>query len=460
MQYLDLFFLKCYKPYFRFCKRIHFFEEINEDEINNVFIEPYNENLVMNIQNKYLGFIVVKPLPQTVIGRTVLKVIMNNTEDTEYSPKFYCLKKYHSNLYGLDLYIDSLAFQEQDTVTAACATSALWSALQKVTQIFHYYSPTPSEITSYATKYMQFTRAIPSPGLTIEQICQAITEMGLEPDIREYINPKNESDIKLPLLSFIYSYLRSGLPIVLGMNMEGILHTSTLVGYQIAQSPVIENELGCIDETYSTLKFKGSNIKKLFAHDDQIGPFSEMKVELDADGKSIFLRSNTLENGGTPIPIKPTEVIIPLYHKIRVPMLALLPHIFSVVKLVNSLEILPYLDSDIEWDMYLTCVNEFKKEFFIDENQSCIDKNEVLFDDYPRFFWRSIAFNKEIKLFELLGDATDMERSCQVFKIIFYDKKFMDGFISSLRKDDVFSNLDQILCKPLIATLYEEIDRY
>ena len=466
--YLDdytRYYATCFKEvkgYPRFCKRIHFFKSMTKSKINEVFTDIHNESLIEQIQKDYLGYIVVKPLPQTVIGRTILKSFTDNTENEnmdlklENKPFIKCLREYHSNIYGIDLKINSIAFQEQDTVTSACATSALWTALQKVTYLFHNYTPTPSEITNCATKYMQFTRTIPSPGLTIEQICQAINEIGLEPDIREYFEEKDK--VKLPILSYIYSYLRAGLPVILALKIEDILHASTIIGFQISPESKINNELGSINKKYESLKLKGSRITKLYAHDDQIGPFSELKVKSNKDGKPIFLENTTFKNGGKPIPIKPTDVIIPLYHKIRVPMISLLRHIYRLVRIISPLQIIPNNKVGIEWDIYLTWVNKFKKEFLKNRYKGCFKIKEILFDSYPRFFWRCIAYNGNIRLFELLGDATDMERSCQIFKIIFYNGEFRGKLKNKLNNVRISKAVEEIISKPLKRRLYKDLD--
>jgi hypothetical protein len=63
----------CFEPYPKFCKRVHFFaNDFNEDAFNAVMIlsrEADNNEF----WNNYLGFVVVKPIPTTVIGYTVLK---------------------------------------------------------------------------------------------------------------------------------------------------------------------------------------------------------------------------------------------------------------------------------------------------------------------------------------------------------------------------------------------------
>ena len=69
------YYVKCFKPYDRTCTRLHFFDiKFNKNDFNNLLegnISSIDEKI---LNTAYLGFIVVKPLPQTIIGRTCLKM--------------------------------------------------------------------------------------------------------------------------------------------------------------------------------------------------------------------------------------------------------------------------------------------------------------------------------------------------------------------------------------------------
>jgi hypothetical protein len=72
--YLDDFaayYVRCFQSYERRCKRVHFFSTIiNEVIIKNII---RNESSDGELCNSYLGFVVARPLPDAIIGRTVLK---------------------------------------------------------------------------------------------------------------------------------------------------------------------------------------------------------------------------------------------------------------------------------------------------------------------------------------------------------------------------------------------------
>lgn len=153
------------------------------------------------LQNTYLGFVVARPLPAALIGRTVLVTYPSDSGRRNYTG----IRTYNVNLFGISLTVKSLAFQEQDTSLAACATVSLWSCFHKTRDLFNTSTPSPVEITRSATRYLMTTRPFPSRGLRIEQICNAIAGVGLDPEVYP-VSPD------LPLVSLAYSYLRLGLP--------------------------------------------------------------------------------------------------------------------------------------------------------------------------------------------------------------------------------------------------------
>jgi hypothetical protein len=161
---------------------------------------------VKDFCNSYLGFIVVRPLPRAIIGRTILATYGSDGGRRNYT----CTRKYKVNLFGIELSIEkSLAFQEQDTVVAACATVSLWSCFHKTSDLFGTLSPRPAVITQAANQVVPQARSFPSNGLVVQQMCNAIRYVGLEPEVIDVKRAKKN----LPLITLIYAHLRMGSPI-------------------------------------------------------------------------------------------------------------------------------------------------------------------------------------------------------------------------------------------------------
>ena len=175
------YYVRCFTGYKRTCSRLHFFSnQFLQDEFDS-FLEKYDPEFERVLQSNYLGFIVIKPLPQTIIGRTCLKTY---TEKTELPDKrvFPVRRDNEVNLCGINLTVKSLAFQEQDSVVSACATSALWSAFQMTAKLFQHKILPPVEITKSATEHFPLQeRPFPNKGLNIEQMMHAVKELDMEP---------------------------------------------------------------------------------------------------------------------------------------------------------------------------------------------------------------------------------------------------------------------------------------
>ena len=155
-----LYYSTCHNVYPNFCHRVHAFGvEINIEEFETALCGQGQdeENNTSRLCKNYLGFIVIRPVPAAHIGRTVLKPYDDNPDR-----KFTATRMYRVHLVGLDLKVDGLAFQQQDRRVGACATYAIWSALQKASYESGLRTPTPGEISESATRYHIFSRPYPA----------------------------------------------------------------------------------------------------------------------------------------------------------------------------------------------------------------------------------------------------------------------------------------------------------
>lgn len=210
--YLDDFagyYVRCFERYDRVCTRFHFFSTaFSSKDFSKFLCGDINGISSDSLSESYLGFIVLKPLPQTLIGRTCLK-----TYPPEGRRHFPITRPYHANLYGLDLTVDSLAFQEQDQVVAACATSALWSVFQGTGLLFQHQILSPFAITEAASeRFPVEERTLPNRGLTTAMMVHAIRRLGLEPHL---VNVSEEYVLK----GTLYAYLRGHIPMILGIEL-------------------------------------------------------------------------------------------------------------------------------------------------------------------------------------------------------------------------------------------------
>ena len=231
--------------------------------------------------------------------------------------------------------VRGLAFQQQDRAVAACATTAIWTALQRVCRHDGARAPTPSAITEAAVRnFIAQGRPFPSPGLTIEQICEALRGFEFAPELFKVgASPK-----RFRLL--LQAYVRSGIPVILGLRGEGedIGHAVTVVGYREDPAADLSFEVDGTNFDVSNLGFE-----KIYIHDDRYGPYARAR---------LVEKSTPVKKGKktTPAPEpdfkmlidnlneewKVEVAVVPLYPKLRTTAAELFASATDLIPLVES----------------------------------------------------------------------------------------------------------------------------
>lgn len=337
-----------------------------------------------------------------VIGRTVVRTYPPDGDRRNYP----CVRKYHVNLYGIELTVDSLAFQEQDTSLAACATVALWSCFQKTRDLFNSGLPSPVQITRAANRFLISARPFPSRGLRIEQVCNAIAAEGLDPEVYP-VTPD------LPLVSMAYSYLKLGLPVLLIVEVPNAgLHGVALNGYSLRESNQLAREGG--SEVLPPLI--SLRIDEFYAHDDQVGPFSYLKVIEAPDAQTTVQFSTP----GWKSNLKPIAVVVPIYPKIRTGFreaIKWIPMVSTVVSWTRNA-------SEFEWDIHLISGNSLKRDLRGGEIQMSTSlKAQVLVEGLPKYLWRCSLRVAKAPVFEMLLDTTAMVNGFPIRRLWWIDEE-------------------------------------
>ncbi|MCC7572052.1 MAG: hypothetical protein KO464_01530 [Candidatus Methanofastidiosum sp.] len=483
MDYQD-FYVRCSRPYDKKCKRAHFFScDVKQEDIIKIIESPLQQTKkIEELQKKYLGFSVIKPLPDKVIGKTCIKHY-----PAEEIRHFLSIKEYSSNLFGINFKVNTLAFQQQDTIMAACATVSLWCAFQQTSELFGHYVHSPGQITKSATtNIIDKQRIIPSQGLTPGQICDAVRHVGLAYETFSVMDKES-------FLGIIYSYLKMNLPIIMGfLRPDNKYHAVTITGYKLEklkekeENKVQENEE---KEGIKNIKMISNNISELYIHDDQIGPFSRVYIrEKSADDipkvlikfpkdknqedilkdvrlVPLYLFSEKYvsskpglklelvypETGNLEIDAKnsanklvtPDILIIPLYEKIRI-------NFSSIYKEVNRINtfLRTMIKSEIIWDIFLYTSNKFKEELIQNEILSKEYKIKLLSECMPKYIWRCQAKIQNKIFLEIIFDSTDIGANTALLYLISGDdqKKFLkDEFNKKEKEKNYIDNIIEIV---------------
>lgn len=429
------YYATCFQDYQRFCSRVHFFNIALDKE----GFEKELFNLSSGVlEEAYLGYIVIKPLPDSIIGPTLLATY-NKRNDGK--PRYFpATHTYKVNLFGRELRIDTLAYQEQDTVVSACASVAIWSAFHQTSILFKTNLPSPSEITKLAgNQFVNYGRTYPNGGLDLTQICKAIDSVGLVSELRSSI--KFDKDINLAT-RIIYAYLKAGIPVLLFIkdgatykssedqteerHNQPIIngHVITVAGYSEPNPEIPRTPVDPIPE----ITLLADRIDVFYIHDDQLGPFSKYTFS----GKSALLKHTWDEQGNEKTePAWIHSATIPLYPKIRIKYedvfdtIALIDRIFFESKLFQY---------ELEWDIYLIESNKYKMEVFNNQKMDFTKKRAKLLTNYPKYIWIGRAQIHDNPILDFIFDSTDTPNGNYCIDLTLHDR-LAGQFVLGVFKD-------------------------
>lgn len=406
----------CFEKYPKFCKRIHIFSNsFSKTQLTNILLasekkqEPFFKN--------YLGFIVVKPIPTKNIGYSVIKHFPSGAGFNERN--FWGTRDYKVHFFGKEIRLDSLAFQEQDSVMAACATTAIWSMLNKASVDYHTILKSPSEITKDAASMSpDGSRLFPNKGLDILQICQAIHNSGLVSEVKgpdtTIIDPKNgdEDEVisNLYLKKILNAYAPIGIPIILVVDVPASdgygLHAITVSGSHTTSPKAIKPK--------KQIAWLAENVEKIYAHDDQWGPF----VRVD------FTNLNEVKTPWTDhdIQFRPTyvkKIILPLYPKIRISYEDIEALVLGIDRILTFM-FNASIKADLVWDVKIEFSEKYKEEIKNSFSLSNSRKIEILTSEMPKYIWVARCYIGATKLFDFTFDATNVSSGMYGKDIIVY----------------------------------------
>jgi hypothetical protein len=298
--------------------RIHLFSEEFDREKLSEWIQQAasgdfekQREIRERLDDAYLGFMTVRPIPSAPIGRTILRPY-EDKPTRSYIPS----EGGHTvHLMGIALNARGLPFQQQEQAVGACATTALWSAMSRVVRADGGRAPTPYSVTQAATRHYLQDRALPAvSGLELAQLTAAVHEFGYSPYV---LKPAAE------YATFILSlkcYLRSGIPAVLVLeDARGGYHAVTASGYRMGdeEEPATDIRVAFPDEGGELLS-KG--ISRLYVHDDHFGPYVRMRLKPPPDQHSDTVLERVGNRAGDPAQGAGGKIcyaLFPLYPKIR-----------------------------------------------------------------------------------------------------------------------------------------------
>jgi len=255
------FYARTFRVYSRHCKRVHFFSV----DVSPLLSCPLSTECLRHFRkeanNAYCGFSVIRPLPTAPVGRTVLLGRVRSRTDLEAAVT--CRAEFNANLIGIDLQVTGTSFLQQDARVGACAQVAIWAGMRHMHARYSQSWVSVADITRSATPITSNEAVSIPPGsefLTSERMIRAISEAGYQ--------PLCFSGAKIG--SAILPYVESGIPVILGLQLEGTVgHAVTVIGRVFAKQDL---------PTDNAVEY----IPAYVIHDDQRGPYLWLPMTREA----------------------------------------------------------------------------------------------------------------------------------------------------------------------------------
>jgi hypothetical protein len=262
-----------------------------------------------------------------------------------------------------------------------------------------------------------------------------------------------------PLLSLIYGYIRFGLPVVVvGICDDGEGHAVTISGFSMRGAAQRTSEVAMGQVSISTI---ARRIDELYVHDDQLGPFAAMTLQRVERRKVPKIIKDALPDLPPLALVKreskeklyPVAAIIPVYPKIRLRLLDFQHWLTRLAAFYG-----PLSGNQWEWDLHLTSSNDYKCSVRASGWLPREVVGPVILRQHPRFLWRGILRKGAVRVLEVLGDATEIERSFPIYFAIWHDDAFATETQRLVEADMEFAaqTLSPLMLDFLLASIRQQ----
>ena len=409
----------CFCGFEPFGKRVHFFGNLSPAEVDTALLGSFSgqdeEESAGALQKAYLGFVALRPIPAVQIGYTCLVPYARKDEVGDANRMFLTREK-QVHLAGIRLSVRGAPFMQQDRAVAACATTALWGALQLLPHETEGVPPSTVAITEGATKYKIKTRRFPArKGLDRDQMTQAIRQCGWAPEV---LDPTHDLDLARILLG---AYAHSDRPaVIIARRVEpqperGIAHALVQVGVSDRNT---SEDLFEWSTDHVTIQVPAP--KKIYVHDDRIGPYMRAFLEMVEDPLQLpgteFPGLRLERDRGSDKPVIERWIIlgylVPHHPSIRLNMLDLYNTNRSVVRTLHS-KVFPTSDTfRLRMDIRLKYAQDYLADIPARIRKPADEASKFYRAvTFPRFVGVVSVSLEGAPLYDLVWDTTDFCRS-------------------------------------------------
>jgi len=198
----------------------------------------------------YRGYVVLRPLPSTPVGRTMI------VPPPGLTGAIRCEATERVSLFGAPLSVTAMPFLSQDAEYLRCAHATLWMLLRHAHLAHGLPRRLTAEVHDAALGGVIVGRQVPSEGLSVQQMLAGATRLGLSPGLMHLPTGRAEDAEagRLSLRAILCRYVNSQLPpLVISSS-----HAWVVVAYHRTSAGV-----------------------GLWRHDDARGPYIEVDDPFD-----------------------------------------------------------------------------------------------------------------------------------------------------------------------------------
>lgn len=289
--------------YNRFCKRLFIFEG---NIFEGVTSERFSELDVEKLQKRFVGTIVIRPLREGKVGRSLI----NPYFVLEKKDTYLRYAKYSATIYGMRFQINAFPFSMQDGETTTCAEITILNLMDYFSRKYsEYKSILPSEIAQIVGEN-DFERTLPTRGLKYSTITKVFSEVGFYPRLYG----KNVFADLSQFKRVMHYYIESGIPVAVGAKVdEKTKHSIICIGHGKINYENIGKKLYAVYDTmvgnYIWIVDSADLCNNYITMDDGRVPYenSEWKVELSHNVKKNdkYILGN----------YEPEMLMVPLYKR-------------------------------------------------------------------------------------------------------------------------------------------------
>jgi hypothetical protein len=240
-------------PYKKDCIRISLFvSKITHDEFRDI-------KKTSSLQDRYLGFLILRPTIPHVVGLNVISPTALRRHD------FVSINtKITTTIDGTKLFVHGFPHASQDGETMTCAEVTIWCLLEYFCWSSTIYRRVmPSEILQLVQQKIE-VRTLPSVGLDTNTSVYILKASGLATNIY-YNDEENE------FRQLLSCYISSGLPVILNLknnNHEDLAHAILAVGHSITTHQQIDQlQVSTEKDTQLQYQLNAKQIR-IFDNDD------------------------------------------------------------------------------------------------------------------------------------------------------------------------------------------------